>query len=128
MVVPTVTDLGGGSYKLVLSPEIIDPDAYDLTKNAYFGGHGHDGTVKALVIALWGGPNTYTFHSGLLDNSDYTKTTWDTPMEYIYTGKWSGASLWYSVIVRDSHRQDTTANANYPTGKSTSGWRYITAP
>lgn len=126
-VTTSVENLGGGSYRLTLTSNIVDPDAIDSTKNDYFGGHGHDGTVKVRVKAYWGGGTTFTVHRALpTDNT--TPLTMETPMSYTFTGKTSGSQLWYYVQVFDSHREDPTANAAAPSPAGESGWTFVIAP
>ncbi len=126
-VTPTVTDLGGGSYRLTLTPQIIDPDAYDLTKNALFGGHGHDKTAQAAAKVFWGSASNKTTHWAILDNTD-PNATWDTPMEKVFNNYSPGVKIWFQVLVMDAHYLDSVANAASPSYKSISGWQYVTAP
>jgi len=121
--IATVTNLGGGSFRLDLVDQTIDKDWNDAAKNALFGG-GHDGTTPARIKVTWtaGGAQVNTNYYPILKD-----TPTNTLMSHTFTGITSGTGLWYQVTVWDSHYQNAVSQAAAPTVKMTTGWLHVTA-
>lgn len=128
-VIPDVVALGGGSYKLTFTSAVIDPDAYDLTKNAKFGGHGHDKTsTQSRLKYFWNDAANVTKASPAISVVFDNTVATPAPYEVILTGFAPGGVIWYQVQVWDAHVADPIANAAFPSSAPASGYQTVPVP